>query len=251
MNNSVTSNVRILIADDEPLLRADLRESLKHLWPEASDIVEAADGYEALRLARTFEPDIAFLDIRMPGVNGLDVARTISQRSHIVFMTAYQEYAVAAFDEGAVDYLIKPVDPARLALAVARIQGRLTTLPRDLSHVIQRLQPKPGAPAWLQASVGSVIHFIDLADVIFFNSESKYTQLVTDKLVAYIRTPLKELGELLGEDQFWQIHRGYLVAVKRIAAATRDDSGALWVTLRGHSARLPVSQRFQHRFKGM
>src|SRR5476649_1077254 len=233
MNDSHTRAPRILIADDEPLLRAELREALRQLWPEAQLVAEAADGYEALQLARASEPDVAFLDIRMPGLSGLEVARILSQRAHVVFLTAYQEHAIAAFDEGAIDYLLKPVDPARL------------------SRAIQRLQAKPEAPAWLQASVGATIHFIDLADVIFFSSELKYTRVVTDTLVAHIRTPLKELVESLGEERFWQIHRGYLVAVKRIAAATRDADGAMWLTLREHAERLPVSQRFQHRFKCM
>ena len=251
MNDSPARAPRILIADDEPLLRAELREALRQLWPEAELVAEAADGYEALQLARASEPDVAFLDIRMPGLNGLEVARTLSQRAHVVFLTAYQEHAIAAFDEGAIDYLLKPVDPARLARAVQRLRDRLATPPVDLSRVIQRLQAKPEAPAWLQASVGATIHFIDLADVIFFSSELKYTRVVTDTLVAHIRTPLKELVESLGEERFWQIHRGYLVAVKRIAAATRDADGAMWLTLREHAERLPVSQRFQHRFKCM
>lgn len=253
MTDNSARKPRILIADDEPLLRAELREALRQLWPEAELVAEAADGYEALQLASATDPDIAFLDIRMPGLSGLEVARTLSRRAHVVFLTAHQEHAIAAFDEGAVDYLLKPAHPARIALAVQRLRERLaaTTPPRDLSRVIQRLQTAAEAPAWLQASVGTTIHFIDLADVVFFSSELKYTRVVTDTLVAHIRTPLKELVDSLGEERFWQIHRGYLVAVKRIAAATRDADGAMWLTLREHGERLPVSQRFQHRFKCM
>ncbi|SFU57211.1 LytR/AlgR family response regulator transcription factor [Pseudoduganella namucuonensis] len=245
---------RVLIADDEPLLRAELREALRQLWPEAAVVAEAADGYEALRLARACEPDVAFLDIRMPGLNGLEVARAFAARAHVVFVTAHQEHAVAAFDEGAVDYVLKPLEASRVARCVERLRGRLSLPPPDLTRLMERLQAAPAAPsapAWLQASVGATIHFIDLADVVYFSAEAKYVRVVTDKLEAHIRTPLKELAETLDSAGFWQIHRGHVVAVKRIAAASRDADGALWLTLRGHAARLPVSQRFQHRFKGM
>jgi DNA-binding LytR/AlgR family response regulator len=254
MHDQATRQPRILIADDEPLLRAELRDALRQLWPEAALVAEAADGYEALQLARSVEPDVVFLDIRMPGLSGLEVARALDRSAHIVFLTAYQEHAVAAFDEGAIDYLLKPTDPARLALTVSRLRDRLAAparMPPDLSSVLKRLQAPAPMPEWLQASVGTAIHFIDLADVIFFSSELKYTRVVTDTVVAHIRTPLKELVDSLGEQRFWQIHRGYLVAVKRIAAAVRDGDGAMWLTLRGHQERLPVSQRFQYRFKCM
>jgi len=241
---------RILIADDEPLLRAELEAALAALWPEAQLVASAGDGIEALRLARELEPDIAFLDIRMPGLSGLELARTFGSRTHVVFVTAYQEHALAAFDEGAADYLLKPLDTARLARAIERLRGRVGTPPPDLARLVQQLAPKK-PPAWLQASVGSTIHFIDLNEVIYFSSELKYTRVVTDQLEAHIRTPLKELAEQLEEAGFWQIHRGYVVAVKRIAAVNRDADGALWLSLRDHAARLPVSQRFQHRFKGM
>jgi DNA-binding LytR/AlgR family response regulator len=241
---------RILIADDEPLLRAELEAALAALWPEAQLVASAGDGIEALRLARELEPDIAFLDIRMPGLNGLELARTFGSRTHVVFVTAYQEHALAAFDEGAADYLLKPLDTARLARAIERLRSRVGTPPPDLARLLQQLALKK-PPAWLQASVGSTIHFIDLNEVIYFSSELKYTRVVTDQLEAHIRTPLKELAEQLEDAGFWQIHRGYVVAVKRIAAVNRDADGALWLSLRGNASRLPVSQRFQHRFKGM
>ena len=242
--------VRILIADDEPLLRAELRESLAELWPDAEIVGEAADGIEALRMAQQLEPDVAFLDIRMPGLSGLEVARTFGSRTHVVFVTAHQEHALAAFDEGALDYVLKPTDPVRLARSIERVRARLGTPPPDLARLARSMGPKP-APSWLQASVGNTIQFIDLGDVVYFCSEQKYTRVVTDRTVAHIRTPIKELAEALEEGGFWQIHRGYLVAVKRIAAVTREEDGAMWLTLRSHDMRLPVSQRFQHRFKGM
>jgi DNA-binding LytR/AlgR family response regulator len=246
------SRPRILIADDEPLLRAELRESLALLWPEAEIVAEAGDGFEALRLIRATEPDVAFLDIRMPGITGLDVARAVGSDTHVVFVTAHQDYAVAAFDEGAVDYIVKPTDSVRLARTITRVRDRIGEVPRDLSQLVSRLAARPAAPpAWLQASVGNTIHFIELHDVVYFCAESKYTKVVTDTMEAHIRTPLKELAVSLEEAGFWQIHRAYIVAAKRIATVTRDGDGALWLALRRHDAKLPVSQRFQHRFKGM
>ncbi len=251
MKQPASYRPRILIADDEPLLRAELRDSLAALWPEAELVAEAADGYEALRLARELEPDVAFLDIRMPGLDGLELARTFGARTHVVFVTAYQEHAVAAFDEGAIDYVLKPTDPVRLARAIERVRSRLGAPPPALDRLMLQLRRKRPAPAWLQASVGSAIHFIDLSEVIYFGAEFKYTRVVTDRTEAHIRTPLKELAEDLEDAGFWQIHRGFVVALKRIAAVSRDGDGAMWLSLRDHTTRLPVSQRFQHRFKGM
>ncbi len=241
---------RILIADDEPLLRAELADQLRQLWPEV-DLYQADDGYSALRMARELAPDIAFLDIRMPGLSGLEIAAAFSARIHLVFITAYSEHAVAAFDHGAIDYVLKPVDPARLARTLERVRGRLTQPPPDLGRLVRQLDRPVAPPSWIQASVGQTVHFIDLTDIVYFTAEDKYTRVVTDTLEAHIRTPLKDLAESLESAGFWQVHRSHVVAVKRIAAAVRDEDGAMWLTLRQHSARLPVSQRFQHRFRGM
>jgi len=240
----------ILVADDEPLLRAELVEALARLWPEAR-IVEAADGIEALRLGRELTPQVAFLDIRMPGLDGLELARVFGSRTRIVFVTAYGEHALAAFDEGAVDYVMKPLSMERLARALERVRARLGEAPPDLSRSAAAPVPRAQPPAWLQATVGNTIHFIDLADVVYFCADAKYTRVVTDTMEAHIRLSLKELAESLDADAFWQIHRGYMVAVRRIASAARAEDGALWLHLRGHGARLPVSQRFQHLFRGM
>jgi DNA-binding LytR/AlgR family response regulator len=239
----------ILVADDEPLLRAELTEALARLWPEAR-IVEAGDGIEALRLGRETAPQVAFLDIRMPGLDGLELARVFGARTHVVFVTAYGEHALEAFDEGAADYVMKPLSMERLARALERVRTRLREAPPDLARLAQPQLPK-SQPAWLQATVGNTIHFIDLADVVYFCADAKYTRVVTDGMEAHIRLSLKELAESLDGTAFWQIHRGYMVAVKRIAAAARAEDGTLWVQLRGHDARLPVSQRFQHLFRGM
>lgn len=242
---------RILIADDEPLLRADLADSLSRLWPEAEIVAMAGDGIEAIRLAHTTQPDVAFLDIKMPGLSGLEVARAFSHRTHVVFITAFEEHALAAFDEGALDYVLKPTDPGRLARAIERLRRRLHLPPPDLTHAIRALQSQSAPPSWIQASVGSTIHFIDLADVAYFSSELKYTRVMTDQREAHIRTPLRELAETLEPSGFWQIHRSHLVNLKRIASVRRDGDGAMWLDLRDMSTRLPVSQRFQWRFKGM
>jgi DNA-binding LytR/AlgR family response regulator len=241
---------RVLVADDEPLLRAELVEALERLWPEAQ-IAAAQDGIDALRLGREWMPDVAFLDIRMPGLDGLEVARVFGARTHVVFVTAYGEHALAAFDEGAVDYVVKPIALERVARAVERVRARLASPPPDLTRLVQQLRPLPRAPSWLQATVGNTIHFIDLADVVYFCADAKYTRVVTDGLEAHIRLSLKELADSLDPAAFWQIHRGYMVAVRRIASAARAEDGALWLYLRGHPARLPVSQRFQHLFRGM
>jgi len=246
---------RILIADDEPLLRAELRELLAALWPEAELLPDAADGFEALHLAREMAPDVAFLDIRMPGLDGLQLAATFGSRTHVVFVTAYNEHALAAFEQGAHDYLLKPVDAARLARTVERLRERVLQPPPDLRRIAASVgnasAAQAPAPSWIQASVGQTVQFIDLADILYFVAEDKYTRVVAQGLEAHIRTPLKELADSLEAAGFWQVHRSYVVAVKRIAAAVRDGDNAMWLTLRGHGARLPVSQRFQHRFKGM
>jgi DNA-binding LytR/AlgR family response regulator len=234
----------ILVADDEPLLRAELVEALARLWPEAR-IIQAEDGIEALRLGRETAPQVAFLDIRMPGLDGLELARVFQSRTHVVFVTAFGEHALAAFDEGAVDYVMKPLSMERLARAVERARARIAA---ELPDPSSMARPKT---SWLQATVGNTIHFIDLADVVYFCADAKYTRVVTDTMEAHIRLSLKELTALLDGAVFWQIHRGYMVAVKRIAAAARGEDGTLWVQLRGHGARLPVSQRFQHLFRGM
>lgn len=246
---------RILIADDEPLLRAELRELLAALWPEAELLPDAADGFEALRLARELAPDVAFLDIRMPGLDGLQLAAAFGSRTHVVFVTAYNEHALAAFEQGAHDYLLKPVDAARLARTIERLRERVLMPPPDLHGLATGVRaasaPVVQAPSWIQASVGQTVHFIDLSDILYFVAEDKYTRVVAEGLEAHIRTPLKELAETLEGAGFWQVHRSYVVAVKRIAAAVRDGDNAMWLSLRGHGARLPVSQRYQHRFKGM
>jgi len=246
-------SARLLLADDEPLLRDHLADSLLQLWPQAEIVAEVGDGIAALQAAQQLMPDVAFLDIRMPGLSGLELARALSPRLHVVLVTAYDEHAIAAFEEGAVDYLLKPLEPARLLKTISRLQARLAGPPRDIGDVIDRCLAATGPRylAWVQASIGSTIHFLTIDEVWMFQSDAKYTRVVSAGLETFIRKPIKELREQLDPARFWQISRGVLVAVERIERIVRDDDGAMRLKLRGHDALLPVSQSCQHRFRQM
>jgi DNA-binding LytR/AlgR family response regulator len=241
-----------ILCEDEALLRAQLNETLAQVWPELSIIGEAADGFAASRLIDDKSPDIAFLDIRMPGLSGLDVARHAAGRCHIVFITAYDEYAIQAFEHGAVDYVLKPVEPARFVSTVARLKARLATPPADLRHLLSQLSGRSeGKLRWIQASVGNTIKFVTVEEVMFFQSDTKYTRVVSDQGEALIRKSLKELSEELDAEDFWQIHRGTIINMNRIAAVHRDGDGGMHVSLKGCTEKLPVSQTYQHLFRQM
>ena len=242
----------VLIVEDEPLLRDELTDQLRVLWPELQITGQAENGIDAVAAIDALKPDIVFLDIQMPGLNGMEVARHIPESCQVVFVTAYADYALAAFDAGAADYLVKPLTTARLLQTIRRLKARAAASPPPA--VWEKLFEHENAPVylkWIKASRGNAVRLVMVSEVLYFQSDEKYTRVVTDQLEAHIRTPLKELAEQLEEAGFWQIHRGFVVAVKRIAAVNRDGDGALWLSLRGHASRLPVSQRFQHRFKGM
>lgn len=239
-----------LICEDEALMRAQLKEALTEAWPDLQLLAEAEDGTSGARLVDELMPDIVFLDIRMPGMSGLDVARHVGGRAHVVFITAYDEYALKAFEQGAVDYVLKPVEPARLMTTVARLKERLTAPPADLRSLLAQFAAKPeGRMKWIQASVGNTIKFITVEDVIYFQSDTKYTRIVTAEGESLVRKPLKELLESLDDEVFWQIHRGTIVNVSRIAAVQRDGEGGMTVLLKGSADKLPVSQTWQHRFR--
>ncbi|WP_028451717.1 LytR/AlgR family response regulator transcription factor [Chitinilyticum aquatile] len=242
---------RILLADDEPLLRAQLKTCLEVLWPDAHIIAEADDGFSALEALHGMQPDIAFLDIRMPGLTGLDVARLADDAVHIVFVTAYDEYAVAAFEAGAVDYVLKPADATRLARTVLRLKNRSAMTPSHIAAIADVLQPHRTQLRWIQASVGNTLHLIPVEDVLFFQANAKYTRVLTRTQEVCIRLPIKTLAELLDPEQFWQLNRGTIVAASQVAAVQRIEQGELIVHLRDHSEKLPVSQRFQSRFRQM
>jgi DNA-binding LytR/AlgR family response regulator len=242
-----------LIAEDEPLLRAQLRARLAAAWPELEIVAEAANGDEALAQAAEFRPDIAFLDIRMPVRSGLEVAREIGGGCHVVFVTAYDEYAVAAFDEGAVDYVLKPPAPERIAKLVARLKARLAAAPLDLTALLAKLAPHNGTGAplkWIRASLGASMRMIAVDDVIYFQAGDKYTMITGDG-EALIRKPIKELYEELDAETFWQIHRGTIVNLRAIARVDRDWRGEPVIVLRERDEKLPVSRTFAHRFKSM
>lgn len=243
-----------LIADDEPMLLAQLHARLAEAWPELAVVAEAANGAEALALAAIHKPDVAFLDIRMPVRSGLDVARELGGRCHVVFVTAYDEYAIAAFEEGAVDYLLKPPSPERIAKVVARLKARLALTPLDLTSVLARLAEAGEARSalkWIRASLGASMQMIAIDDVLYFQAEDKYTKVVTRAGEALIRKPIRELYDELDPEVFWQIHRGTIVSLRAIARVDRDWRGEPIVVLRDRDEKLGVSRTFAHRFKAM
>ena len=243
-----------LIAEDEAVLRAELRSHLGALWPELRIAGEAANGFEALQLLDRLTPDLVFLDIQMPGLTGLEVARQTANRCHVVFVTAFDAHAVAAFEQGAVDYVLKPYSVERLALAVSRLRQRIGSAPVPLESVLRELAS--GAPAkkhlrWINASKGQELTLITVDEVLYFQADTKYTRVVTADSEALIRTSLKDLQDELDPACFWPIHRGTVVRADAIAVAQRDEAGKLALTLRGRPERLVVSRLYAHRFKAM
>jgi DNA-binding LytR/AlgR family response regulator len=244
-----------LIAEDEALMRARLREALAEVWPALEIVAEVADGDAALAEFDAHRPDIAFLDIRMPGKTGLDVAAALGARCHIVFITAYDQYALAAFDAGAADYLLKPVETDRLALTVERVKRKLEGAPADLSGLLIQLKnavaPSGTRLKWVKAAVGRQVKLIAVSDVLYFQSDTKYTRVVLVGSEALIRTPLKELLADLDPDRFWQVHRGTIVNVDAVSGVLREDAEKQFVLLKGRAERLPISRQFFHLFRQM
>ncbi|WP_242890675.1 LytR/AlgR family response regulator transcription factor [Stenotrophomonas maltophilia] len=251
-----------LIAEDEELLRQSLVEQLRRLWPELKLVAECEDGASALEQLAETQPDIAFLDIRMPGISGIEVARSLSElnpRTQVVFVTAYDQYAIDAFEQGAMDYLLKPVSDERLLATRERILSRLPSTRQDdavLERLLQRLGPSQGAAerpplAWITASNGRETQLIMLEDVAYFRADNKYTTVVTAAGESLLRTPLRELLEVLDPQHFRQIHRSTIVNMKAVAAVSRDDTGRGVLRLRGRTETLVVSQPFMSLFRGM
>lgn len=248
-----------LIADDEPHLARHLRDHLHTLWPELEVVHVARNGIEAAERIAALQPDLAFLDIKMPGLSGVEVAQGIEGRTRVVFVTAYDDYAVQAFEQEAVDYVLKPVRAERLAQTIERVRRVINAAPAAddaaLLAVLQRLLPAAGAAAprlrYVRASSGDVSHQIDVADVLFFRADDKYTCVQTHEAEHLIRTPIAELATQLDPDQFWQIHRATLVNLQHMAGTRRDDQSRLFVRLRGHATELPVSRAYVHLFRTM
>jgi DNA-binding LytR/AlgR family response regulator len=256
-----------LIADDEAPMRDLLRARLAAVWPELRIVAEAANGVEAVALGEQHRPDIAFLDIRMPGLNGIEAARQLYRRSHIVFATAYDQYALDAFEQGALDYLLKPVSAERLATTCARLRERLRARAQaqpaqpDIGQQLARLtsllenrgqeKPKTGYLRWIQAQVGASLRMVSTREVLFFQSDEKYTRVQTASAEFLIRKTLKELAEELDPDEFWRIHRSTLVRVDAIGEVARDLRGRHMLRLRGHPFELEVSRNHTYLFQQM
>jgi len=247
-----------VVADDERLMRDQIVAQLKQAWPELVITGEAANGREAVALVQSQQPDIVFLDIRMPEMDGIAAARALAGRVHVVFVTAYDEYAISAFDQGAVDYLLKPADPERVALTCERLRARIAKAPDPMDDLLAQLSERLGPAAasreylrWVQASVGPNLRMIPTSDVLFFHAEDKYTRVQTARFEALIRKPIKELIEELDPEEFWQIHRATVVRVDAIEQVSRNIRANQVLHLRGTDEKLEVSRSFNHLFKQM
>ncbi len=259
-----------LIAEDEPLLAAGLRADLARLWPELQVVAMAGDGQQAVEQALALTPTLCFLDIRMPGLSGLEAARALAEDwpegSHfplLVFVTAYDQYALQAFDAQAVDYLLKPLDSARLAACVQRLQRTLATrqgAAQELQASLAQLRALLGAAPQagsvprlqvIQAQVGATVHLVPVSEVIYFEAADKYLRVVTAEGEHLIRMSLRELLPQLDPQVFWQVHRGTVVQARCIARARRDESGKAFLSLKGRSEILSASRLYAHLFKGM
>jgi DNA-binding LytR/AlgR family response regulator len=255
----MTTPLRAIIADDEPLLREHLREKLAALWPELKIVAEAANGNEAAELIARIAPDIAFLDIKMPGQTGIEVAQGIETETRVVFVTAFDQYAVDAFESEAVDYVLKPVADARLAQTVARLRKSFTeSVPApNIAQLLKMLtQTGEGEGVqnklrWIRANRGEVTYQIPVDEVMFFQSDDKYTVVQTPSGEHLIGKPLSELVRALDGEFFWQIHRGTVVNLRFVTSTRREGEGRLSVNLKGHNKPLPVSRAYQHLFKHM
>ena len=252
---------RAVIADDEPLMREQLRSRLSELWPELEIVAEARNGVEAVDLVEGHRPEVVFLDIRMPAKTGIEAAREIAaldgRPPEIVFVTAYDQYAIDAFQQGVIDYVLKPAERERLAVTVERLRKRLAepspssdALQQALARLAEKLEP-PSRLKWIQASVGDQIQMIPVDEVLFFVSDEKYTRVQTAQQEALIRKPIKELLAELDPAQFWQIHRSTLINTRAIAGIVRDERGRQLVAIKGRPEKLEVSRSYAHLFKGM
>ena len=277
LNMAMTKMPRAVIADDERLMREQLRTRLHQVWPDLEIVAEAKNGLEAVQAVSVHQPDVIFLDIRMPGLTGVEAAKEIAQLElsddallpEMVFITAYDQYAIDAFEQGVIDYVLKPAEPERLRLTAERLKARLKQRANGLNdpedkalatHSVQQLlhvlsAQVSGRPAqylsWLQASVGQTIQMVAVEDVLYCVSDEKYTRVQTAKQEFLIRKPIKELVEELDPAIFWQIHRSTLVNVKTIAGVTRDERGRQEVLLKGRSEKLPVSRSAAQLFRSM
>ena len=237
------------------MLRAGLERLLPAVWPELDVVAAATNGLEAIRLLETHRPHVLFLDIQMPGLSGLDVAKAASTQCHVVFVTGYDQYAVAAFEHGAVDYLMKPITAARLASACDRVRERLTATPANLDALVRQLTEAAASKRdylrWINVETGANVRLVTVGEVCYFQADTKYTRLVTSDSEALIRLPLKDLLDKLDPAEFWQIHRATIVNVNAVAEVSRDSHGHPILHLKRRSETLAVSQPFAHLFRQM
>jgi DNA-binding LytR/AlgR family response regulator len=242
-----------IIAEDEPLLRLEIRESLRTLWPELVISGETADGLETIQAVDRLAPDILFLDIQMPGASGLEVAAHVSGKVHVVFISAFDQHALAAFERGAIDYILKPISVPRLKLAVERLQTRLRYPPLDLLALVALLQSRNSAEPrylkWLSVPDGSELRIVTAAEVCYLRADNKYTTVATRNAVFLLNSSLKQMKEKLDPAVFWQIHRSIIVNVSAIDTIYRSFRGSLEVKLKERSEILPVSSAHAYLFK--
>ncbi|MEO8385010.1 MAG: LytTR family DNA-binding domain-containing protein [Betaproteobacteria bacterium] len=249
------ATVRAVIAEDEPVLREELAELLVSVWPTLEIVAQAADGIAAVAAVEQFSPAVLFLDIQMPRMTGLEVARQVGSRCHIVFLTAYDQYAVEAFEQGAIDYVLKPVTAKRLMTSMTRLQQRLSNAPSDLGALLARLEAAAGVGRqylrWIKASRGNAVRLITVEEILYFKADAKYTLVMTADGESLIRTTIKELASELNPNMFWQVHRSAVVNVNAIESVVHEISGATRVRLKNHKEVLPVSEPYQHLFRSM
>jgi DNA-binding LytR/AlgR family response regulator len=257
-----TMTYTAIIAEDEPILRAQLKAKLSRMWPALQIVADVGDGEAALQAIAEHQPQLAFLDIQMPEMTGVEVAKSLAanrdMRCHVVFVTAFDHYAVQAFETNAVDYLLKPYSDERLQSAVERLQERLTTVPapqQDLDTLVKqisaRIKPATEQLKWIKASIGNQLRLIPIDDVLFFQSDEKYTLVATREIDTLIRTPIKDILESLDSNTFWQIHRSTIVNATAVESVSRDFRGQATVKIKGRPENLTVSRPFSHLLKQM
>lgn len=245
-----------ILAEDEPLLAGEFADLMARLWPQLDIVAKVTDGVAALHAIEAHAPDLAFLDIHMPLLSGLDVARQVAGRCHVALITAFDEHAIEAFEAGAVDYVLKPFNAARLVVTVQRLKSRLKQAPVDMGRIALAASEDRPAPArrylqWINASRGAAVRIITTEDIQYFKADNKYTLVVTADSEALIKKPIRELVEELDPAVFWQIHRSTVVNVNAIDSVLRDDRGNLNLRLKRRQESLAVSDAYTHRFRQM
>ncbi len=244
-----------ILAEDEALLADELADLLRALWPQLQIVTRAADGVAALNAIEEHRPDVAFLDIHMPLLSGIEVARQVGGRCHVAFITSYDQHALEAFEAGAMDYVLKPPTAARLATTIQRLKTRLQHPPVDLRRALQdlveRTPPAPRYLQWINASRAAAVRLITVEEILYFKSDQKYTLVVTADAEALIKKTIRTLAAELDPTMFWQIHRSTIVNVHAIDSVVRDERGNLALRLKQKAERLPVSEAYTHLFHQM